>query len=249
VTAETKAGRMRRFWDRRAREDAFYFVDNRLDYGRPELERFWNQGELDLEALLSRLDVAIRSSDRVVEIGCGVGRLTRPLSARASHVLALDVSAEMLTRARRHNPQLTNVTWIHGDGISLAGIDDSSVDACVSHVVFQHIPDPEIVLGYVREMGRVLRGGGWAAFQVSNDPNIHLPTTYGSRPGRVRGFLRGRLGRGPKGQDDPAWLGSAVDLDELTAAAEGTGMAIERVEGAGTQFCLIRARRLLASHR
>lgn len=27
---------MKRFWDDRAREDAFYFVDNRLDYGSPD---------------------------------------------------------------------------------------------------------------------------------------------------------------------------------------------------------------------
>jgi SAM-dependent methyltransferase len=155
----------------------------------------------------------------------------------------------MLTRARRHNPHLANVTWVHGDGFSLAGVEDGSVDACVSHVVFQHIPDPAIVLGYVREMGRVLRGGGWAAFQVSNDPGIHLPATYGGHLGRVRGFLLGLLGRAPRGQADPAWLGSAVDLDELTAAAEGAGLTIDRVEGAGTQFCLIRAHRVVPSHR
>ena len=35
---------MRRFWDRRAREDAFYFVDNRLWYRDPDLEGFWAGG-------------------------------------------------------------------------------------------------------------------------------------------------------------------------------------------------------------
>ena len=32
------------FWDERAREDAFYFVDSRLDYGDPDVERFWAGG-------------------------------------------------------------------------------------------------------------------------------------------------------------------------------------------------------------
>lgn len=76
----------------------------------------------------------------------------------------------MLERARALHAQLTNVKWIHGDGESLSGIADASVDAVFSHVVFQHIPDPRITLGYVREMGRVLRPGGWTAFQVSTDP-------------------------------------------------------------------------------
>jgi SAM-dependent methyltransferase len=235
---------MGRFWDERAREDAMFFVDDREPYGNADADRFWAQGERDLDHILSTLGTRIASGDSVVDVGCGVGRLTRVIARRARQVYAVDVSAEMLTLARVHNGELDNVRWIHGDGATLRPIPDAAADAVVSHVVFQHIPDPAIVLGYVREMGRVLRPGGWAAFQVSNDPTIHLQATYGGSRGRVRGFLVGRLGRGPKGQDDPAWLGSAVDLDELTAAAEGAGMTIERVEGAGTQFCLIRARRV-----
>ena len=36
---------MAAFWDARAREDAFFFVDDRLDYGSPDEERFWTGGE------------------------------------------------------------------------------------------------------------------------------------------------------------------------------------------------------------
>jgi ubiquinone/menaquinone biosynthesis C-methylase UbiE len=88
-------------------------------------------------------------------------------------VIALDVSQEMLARARELNAQVQNVEWIHGDGRTLAPIGDGAVDGCFSHVVFQHLPDPEMTLGYVREMGRVLRPGGWAAFRGvdrSRDP-------------------------------------------------------------------------------
>src|SRR5918998_4891730 len=134
---------MRRFWDRRALETPYYFVDNRLDYRSPDLERFWADGEPTLETLLGDVGVAIRPSDTVVEIGCGVGRLTRAIAARAGKVVALDVSQRMLTLARQHNPDLSNVSWLLGDGASLAGVEDRSADGCVSHVVFQHIPDPE----------------------------------------------------------------------------------------------------------
>ena len=43
---------MRRFWDARGRENAYYFVDSRLDYRDPDLERFWSDGATDLDRLL-----------------------------------------------------------------------------------------------------------------------------------------------------------------------------------------------------
>lgn len=233
---------MRRFWDRRAREDAAYFVDNRLRYGRGDLDRLWAEGERALETFSELLGIEVGRSDTVLEIGCGVGRMTRAIAARAGEVVALDVSVEMLNEARRLNPNLTNVTWMSGDGVSLAGIGDASVDAAISHVVFQHIPDPAITLGYVREIGRVLVPGGWAALQVSNQPAIHKPRRIPVL-GRVRRLALEALRRVPRGQASPYWVGSAVELDSLAAAASTGRMAVELVTGAGTQFCLVLLRR------
>src|SRR4051812_44626656 len=133
---------MERSWDARAREDAFWFVDSRLEYGAPDEEAFWAGGEEALAGLLGVLGAKLEPGLVVVDIGCGLGRLTRPLAADAARVIAIDVSNEMLARARELNPQLDNVEWIHGDGASLRPVEDASVDACVSHVVFRHIPDP-----------------------------------------------------------------------------------------------------------
>ena len=229
---------MRDYWDERAREDAFYFVDNRINYKDPaEAERFWEMGRVDLDRVLDAADVQIAADDVVVEIGCGVGRLTRVIAERAATVKALDVSAEMLALAREQNAALTNVEWIHGDGVSLAGIDDAVADAVVSHVVFQHIPDPQITLGYVREIGRVLKPGGVTAVHMSNDKAVHdwKPT--------LRDRVRTLLGRGPKGQTHEAWMGSAVDVDDLRAAAADGGMELEKLVGEGTQYMIVRLRR------
>ena len=209
---------MRRCWDERAREDALLYVDDRGRRG----EDFWRGGEEVVIVFQQHLGFEV-SGQLVVEIGCGVGRVTRGLAARARAVVAVDVSAEMLARARELNPGLDNVTWMQGDGETLAGIEDSSADGVFSHVVFQHLPDPALTLGYVREMGRVLRPGGWAAFQVSNDPSIHRRRLLARRSTR-----------------HAAWRGSAVDLGELRAAAQDAGLTVERVSGEGTQFCLVR---------
>jgi SAM-dependent methyltransferase len=228
-------GEMGAFWDARAREDAFYFVDNSGTYRDADVARFWAAGERDLDALLAAAGAAVQPDDVVLDIGCGVGRLTRVLAGRAAHVHAIDVSAQMLDQAREHNAHLTNVTWHHGDGTTLHPVEDDSIDAVVSHLVFQHIPDPEITLGYVRETGRVLKPGGWAVVQVSNDPELHRPTIG------LRDRLKAALGRAPKGQDEPQWLGSAVDLQDITAAALEGGLDIAQVVGEGTQFCYVRA--------
>lgn len=242
--SEPKAA-MRRFWDTRAREDAAFFVDDRLPYGGNDTEAILAGGAEVLERFTELLGVRFASLDTVVEIGCGLGRVTRALASRSAEVVALDISPQMIERASELNRDLGNVTWLVGDGVSLAGVADASVGACFSHVVFQHAPDPAVTLGYVREMGRVLRPGGWAAFQVSNDPSVHVRRPEASLYRRVRRRVREALGWPSRDlrSASPYWLGSAVELDALREAIADGGMRIERVVGEGTQFCLVHARR------
>lgn len=231
---------MGRFWDERAQEDPFYFVDNNLQYGHPDVEAFWRGGQRDLDGMLDALGLEIGAEDVALDIGCGLGRLSRVMASRAESVWALDASKEMLRRAQELNPQLENVTWVEGDGQSLTGVPDQGVTIVLSHVVFQHIPDPEVTLRYVSEMGRVLRPGGRAGFQISNDPSIHR-RRWGPRQWKVR--LASLVGRAPKRQSHDAWRGSAVDLDDLRRTADAAGMDVERVVGEGTQFCYVRLSR------
>jgi SAM-dependent methyltransferase len=224
------------YWDERARENALFYVDNEIGYDDPDTDAFWRRGEEVVDLMLGFVDLEIRPDEKVLDIGCGVGRLTRALAGRARHVYGLDVSREMLGLAEQHNAHLTNVEWVHGDGTSLRGVGDSVVDGCFSHVVFQHIPDSEITLGYVREMGRVLKPGGWALFQVSTDPSVHRPPRLRWR-GRLKRLLTG------KGKQDRAWWGSHVDIPKLRAAADEAGMDVEQVLDEGSQYTTVFARR------
>ncbi|MGE4428831.1 MAG: class I SAM-dependent methyltransferase [Solirubrobacteraceae bacterium] len=235
------------FWDARARENAEYYVDNRLDYRRGDYgpddpDDFWTKGAQSIDTLLAETRApAIGPDDTVLDIGCGVGRLVRAVAGRPGETIGLDVSAEMLRRARENLVGHERVRWVHGDGTSLRPIDDGSVDVVLSLVVFQHIPDPEVTYGYVREIGRVLRPGGWAAFQVSDDPGVHqAPFPAGGRGWRDR--LRRRPG--PQGQDDPAWRGSAIDVGRLDAEAASGGLELAHRVGEGSQYCLVHYRRV-----
>src|ERR1700693_3795027 len=129
-------GGMEAYWDRAAREDPFHFVDSREEPGAPDVEAFWRGGGDVIDGLFGALQVELTGDEDVVEIGCGIGRLTRALSSRSRSVHAIDVSAEMLARARDYN-SLDNVSWVHGDGRSLAPLGDQGFAACVSVVGFQ----------------------------------------------------------------------------------------------------------------
>jgi len=224
-----------RFWDERAKENALFFVDSRLDYDEPDQERFWSDGEDDFRRILESVGFSVSPDDTVLDIGCGVGRMTRAVAVRAKHVIGLDVSSEMLSRAREHNAQLENVEWVQGDGETLAPLADGSVDGCFSHVVFQHLPTAEMTLGYVREIGRVLRPGGWALFVLSTDETVHRAP----RMQRVVGRMRGKA----PVEAHPAWRGSAVDVDALRRTASGAGLTIEQLLRPGTQYTVVLARR------
>jgi len=228
---------MGRFWDERAREDALFFVDDRLRYGEGDVEKFFAGGAEAVRIFEEQLDFRAEGA-HLVDVGCGVGRLTRVLAGRATKIVAIDVSAEMLKLAQEHNPQLGNVEWVLGDGASLTGIPDGWAHGVFSHVVFQHIPDPAITLGYVREMGRVLAPGGWAAFQISNDPAVHHP-----RPGALGDRVQAWLRRGPRGRSNPAWVGSAVRIEDLRRTTDAAGLDVVETVGEGTQYCLVRLRK------
>ncbi len=226
------------YWDQKARENALYYVDNEVEYSDPDAEGFWRRGDEVVDLLVDLVGLSIGPGETVLDIGCGVGRLTRALATRAAHVYGLDVSSEMLRLARQHNPDLANVEWLHGDGRGLGVVGDASVDGCFSHVVFQHIPDPVVTLNYVRDMGRVLRPGGWALFQVSTDPSVHRKPV-GLR-GRVKALLPGQR----SDEEDRAWWGSAVDMAELRAAAGQGQLEVQHVFDEESQYTTVFARRL-----
>src|SRR5438067_2288386 len=101
----------------------------------------------------------------VLEIGCGVGRMTRMLGRIFGNVTALDVSREMLDRTRVNLADLDNVKLMLGDGATLPGVPDESHDFAFSFIVFQHIPSTEVIASYCRDVTRVLRPGSLFKFQ------------------------------------------------------------------------------------
>ena len=96
--------RLSRDWDELAEQDALFVVlaEPGREGGRWDLEEFFATGEREIDVLFQRAEPLDRPAGRhkALDFGCGVGRLTRALSARFDECLGVDVSAEMVRRAR-----------------------------------------------------------------------------------------------------------------------------------------------------
>ena len=172
---------MRADWNRRALEDANYYVAfGRRDQDESEFLSSAADVVRDLEGEIKRLPAETApSSRRALEIGCGPGRLMRPLSRHFGEIHGVDVSDEIIARARE---KLRDIPWAfahHANGSDLAQFPSNHFDFVYSYAVFQHIPSAEIVYSYLRDTVRVLKPGGVARLQLNSLPVTERPHANG----------------------------------------------------------------------
>ncbi len=205
--------RMRHDWDERARENAQHFIA----CGHSETDTaFWDSGRRDLELSVLH-DVELEPTARALEIGCGVGRLLRPLSERIEKVYGVDISSEMIERARRALADRPNIELFATRG-RLDFIPDASLDFVYSFIVFQHIPTKKAVSRYIREAGRVLADGGVFRFQVDGRPRSRR-------------------------EKADTWLGVWYEPSELTRELQRAGFETVGLWGEHTHYLWATARR------
>ncbi|WP_346233435.1 class I SAM-dependent methyltransferase [Parafrigoribacterium mesophilum] len=150
------------FWNDAARRNAAWHVATGYS---SETEEFFASGVREVDEFLSRGGVALTHEDTLLEIGSGVGRMTRQFAALAGRVIAVDVSGVMLDRARSNLAGLENVEYLEVSGEGELPIADASVDAVFSYITLQHVPTASAQERYFVEALRVLRTGGWVYLQ------------------------------------------------------------------------------------
>ena len=152
------------------------------------LERVAARVAGDRERWLEGLDLTPGAV--VLDVGSGMGELTRLLSARvggAGRAEGIDLSVELVDRATEAAAGIDNVAYRVGDATSLP-FDDGTFDAAYSERVFIHLADPAVAMG---ELWRVLRPGGRL---VVVDPD-HLRTATDADDVELADLLVARLGR------------------------------------------------------
>lgn len=161
-----------------------------------------------LAALPNRLNL-----DRVLDVGCGSGLLTRRL--RAGNVVGLDLSSGMLSDAKKRS----TADFLRADAECL-GLRDAAVDGVASLFALLHLPDPEACL---HECRRILRPGGCIFLGYGSGPHWTSPQAV-VRIGQELG-ARWRSGfRAPLRA--PQFLDAIVE--EATGPREGEVTALAR---------------------
>src|SRR6187399_1371359 len=104
MSFEEISAKMRKDWDQRARENArYYIVDSNNAWSEDE---FYALGQMTLnDDILNDMYNVCQGKEpsdmRVLEIGCGAGRVTKALAGLFGNVDAVDVSPEMVALAKR----------------------------------------------------------------------------------------------------------------------------------------------------
>ena len=162
---------MKQDWNERARTNTLFVIST--DHSDSEKD-FWQSGANDCEKILGRnsdrFSNILQGKDpkkmRVLEIGCGIGRLLIPMSKIFQNVSGIDISPEMVRIGKEKTQEISNCEIVENNGSDLSLFSDNYFDFCYSFIVFQHIPEKKIVEEYIKEVSRVLKPGCLFRFQV-----------------------------------------------------------------------------------
>lgn len=150
---------------------------------------------LDRGLLLGFLELA--AGGTVADVGCGPGHVARFLAGHGEGVVGVDISPEMLARARRHGG---GVRYLTGSMLSLP-VREGAWSGAVALYSIIHFTADERRRAFA-ELARALRQGGWllVAFHVDSPD-----------------FTAGEVNH------LTSWFGSPVDLDSCFLAPEQVG--------------------------
>lgn len=229
-----------RYWgeERLAKGDDLAVV---LSLGEP---RTVNEAYDRWERTLVERTLAPLPGTRVVDLGCGTGRVTGFLATRGARVTAIDNAGAMLVRCRAHSASVRAPSGddgpaggrdggspppslVQGEAPRLA-LRDGSMDAAVCVGLLEHLP-AAVRAAALAELARVVRPGGRMAL-VANNAGSELLRRPEDNPHR-RGV-----------QFDNGYFCDLVGADEVIATLGGLGWNA-RIAGANPFYSLLRFRR------
>ncbi|NBV42096.1 class I SAM-dependent methyltransferase [bacterium] len=133
-------------------------------------KEFWEDSNRRYEDLTEQLTLRklIRglgiSGARILDLGCGFGRLFGAYRPFGREFVLLDYSENMLSQARQSLGGISGVTFVQGNALSLP-FDNAQFDLIVSVRTLHHLAEYQT---FIQQIERVLVPGGVAIFEIPN---------------------------------------------------------------------------------
>lgn len=179
----------------------------------------WADERLFVEPLVPRL----RSDMRVLEIGCGGGRIARHVAPHVRELVCGDVSKTMIREARGNLSAYSNVRFVRTRGFTLDGFEDETFDLAYAQGVFSYF-ELAPALALLAEVRRVLVAGGTFVvnfFTIDGGARAKQATQQALRGAR-RGRFSGSVPRPYATAQVEAMLAAAgLEVVDRVEAGEG----------------------------
>ncbi len=163
-----------------------------------------------------------------LEVGCGKGDFARLLAQRADHVLALDLSSEMLRTARERSTEYPNIDYVQA-GVMTYALPAARFDCIASIATLHHLDLPEAL---ARLKAALKPGGVLLVLDVSRDqaPADYLRSLAAIPLHRV--MLWQKAGSRPKSPEAQAAWDAHGSSDHYLSVAEVRRACADLLPGA-----------------
>ncbi len=220
------SGELKTVWENLGRVDPLWAVMSTPEhrYGGWDLDEFMATGRESVRYLIELAGSHGMPFDgRVLDFGCGVGRMSNAWAEQGFQVVGVDIAASMVERAEALNAYRDRLSFVAYDGGELP-FPDNSFDAAATLIVLQHCR-PRVQVAALMQLQRVVRPGGLLAFQVPSRPVPIEPLDVPARQAEIE------------------WL---TELAELPVG--GSGVIVARVTNQGDRVWPAGSQVKLANH-
>lgn len=158
--------KQKKLWQILAKTNPLYYICS--DKGkRITEEEFRQTGKEDYKRHILD-DKLISKKETIIDLGCGIGRMTEFMAKDFDKVVGIDISKEMIKQGRERMESLHNVFLMETDGENIP-LASSSIKTVFSYLVFQHVKTKEMVKSNFDEVYRILKPKGLFKVRLRTD--------------------------------------------------------------------------------
>lgn len=168
----------KKLWNKLADENHRYYIVSKKGRGI-DSEEFRKTGLENYNDIIKSdaflLDeLGFYNGKKVLEIGCGIGRMTEFFANDFEDAYGIDISEKMIEEGKKYLAHLNSnkIHLIATDGVNYP-FENNFFDLVFSYIVFQHMPSKEVVKKNLEEVFRVLNPNGIAKIQLRGGSQPH----------------------------------------------------------------------------